>query len=210
MAGFYKVSILGTAAGQDITNILYYSAGTPDTLTWDAGVAADLGQSVLDAWIEQIVALMPNAYTLTGADVSMVNEDGEVTSPYTVSVADTAVGAQGGAIATAGMCAIVKFNCEPATLLNTHPVPKRSYIAVGPLSEAQVDPDGTLTVQAAYQTAATPAFTQGHLIGLQEFEPYRVGRTVGIVPAGVGKVVGAVVRPFSSFRRSRLRAPSGS
>ena len=210
MAGFYKVAVKGTAGGQEIINVLYYSTLAPDTLTWDAGVAEDLGQAVLDAWAETFIPWYPQAYTLQSADVSMVNEDGAVTSPFTVTVVDPITGAQANGLATPGQCIIAKFNCEPVTLVNSHPVPKRSYLALGPQGEANIGDDGAFAQVANWQTASTAVLTQGHLIGVTEYLPHRVGRTTTANAAGVGRVTAVIIRPFASFRRSRIRKPTGN
>jgi len=209
MAGFYKIVLRGTAEGQDINNILYYSTLTPDILVFDPDVAFDLGEAALSAWQTQMLAQMPNTYTAEGADVSMVDEDGIVTSPFTVTVSDPVPGAKIDQTGSVGVVAIAKFNCIPAVLANTRPVPKRSYLAIGPLTEAAVGPDGSFLLQATYQPLVEAATVQGHLIGATQFVAYRVGRTIGADLAGVGRVSSVVVRPFSSFRRSRLLSPTG-
>lgn len=210
MAGFYKAVVQGTALGQEINNILYYSTLAPDALGWDAGVAADLGQSIADAWVETALPLLPTEYQFEGVVMSMVNEDGVTTSPYTVPVSDTGTGASASAIGTVAQVLIYKFNCDPVTLINPHPVPRRSYVAFGPMLESQINPNGQIATPAGFQTMGDALFTQGHLIGATEYLPHRVGRTVGSTSAGVGRVVNGIVRPFSSFRRSRLFKPTGS
>lgn len=210
MAGFYKVVVQGTAMGQDINNILYYSTATPDVVSWDADAAAELGQDVADAWVETALPLLPAEYSFSGTVVSMVNEDGVTISPFTVPVADTGTGGSASAIGTVAQVLIYKFNCNPATLVNAHPVPRRSYIAFGPMLESQINPGGQIATPAGFQTMGDALFTQGHLVGAANLVPYRVGRTVGSTQAGVGRVVSGIVRPFSSFRRSRLTRPTGN
>jgi hypothetical protein len=210
MAGFYKCLVKGTAAGQAVNNILYYSTVAPDAIVWDASVATALGQAVVDAWEESALNAYPQAYAFSGVDVSMVDEDGEVSSPFTVSVVGTGAGVYSDLLATPGITAILKFNCSPAVLVNARPVPKRSYLAIGPLAEGWVADDGLYTQASRTAQYVGPAVTQGHLIGATPFVPYRVGRTEGARVAAVGLVVSSVVRPYASFRRSRLRRPSGS
>ena len=149
--------------------------------------------------------------------MSMVDEDGATVSPFVVSVPKTAVGNAGAPASTAAQVLIYKFNCEFVSEAPGHSVPRRSYLAIGPIPEANIDPDGSITNAATWEGALDAALLDGHLVNLVDFVPYRVGRTPEPTlanptptPAGVGRVVNGLVRPFSSFRKSRMRRPSGS
>lgn len=217
MAGFYKCVLKGLALTQEINNILFYGPAIPLNETFDPAVAEELGEKVGAAWIASVLPVLTNVYTLDSVDVSMVNEDGETISPYIVTVATPGGGIVGEAVDTVAQVMIAKFNCTPSSTTPTHPVPRRSYIAIGPLVASQIGQGGALTSQAAMQAAVAPAVTQGHLVSATEYLPYRIGRTEapsttnpeGTI-AGVGRVVAVTVRPYSSFRRSRLTSPTGN
>lgn len=217
MPNFYKAVVQSTAVGQDIVNVLYYAPLVPGDLPFEAGLATDLGEAIAAAWGAEIISELSNLIDPVSVEMSMVDEDGVTVSPFTVSVPLGGSSMIGNPLSTAGMTAIFKFNCEPVAEAPGHPVPRRSYIAVGPLTDDQVLNDGALSTAATLSPALIAATTQGHLVGGTQFVPYRVGRTEPPSPeypdgvtAGVGRVVSGILRPYASFRRSRLRRPSGS
>ncbi len=217
MAGFYKVVIKGTASGQEINNILYYAPLVPGTETFEEDVAAALGPAVTGAWKTHMLPLLSSNYALQGADVSMIDEDGGILSPFVVSTPDSGAGGSATAPETMGMCYIAKFNCTPVAEVAPHPVPRRSYLAIGPITADAAGASGLVTGLAGLSASFTAAFTQGHLISGTLFYPYRVGRTYppstanpeGTL-AGVGRVHSIILRPYVSFRRSRLFSPTGN
>lgn len=217
MAGFYKVVIRGVSGGQEINNILYYAPIDPSPETFNEDDANDLGAAVNAAWMTSMMGLLSNQYAFNGCDVSMVDEDGKILSPFVVSVTDTLNGGDSAAIDGPSRCVIMKFNCTTVSQATGHAVPRRSYVAVGPISTSHIGTTGVLLNPAPWQTAANLVLTQGHLINTLQFLPYRVGRTPEATaanpnpsPAGVGRVHSAVVRPYASFRRSRLFSPTGN
>lgn len=217
MAGFYKVVIRGVAAGQEINNILYYAPLVPGTESFEESVAEGLGNAVAAAWNTEVVPILASTYNVNGTDVSMVDEDGGILSPFVVSTTNPASGGDATAPETVGMVAIAKFNCTPVAEVAPHPVPRRSYLAVGPLSAGVMGASGLLVNVPAWTSAFTDAFTGNHLISGTIYYPYRVGRTYppsstnpdGTL-AGVGRVHSVVARPYVSFRRSRLFSPTGN
>lgn len=217
MAGFYKVVLRGVVSGQEINNILYYGSLIPIGEDFDETDATELGEAVNDAWIAQILPQLVSGYAYQGCDVSMVDESGSILSPFVVSVVDSGAGGQIQAPDGPGSCVIAKFNCTPVAEASGHPVPRRSYLAVGPLHTEQIGTSGLLTGLATWQNAFTAAFTQGHLLTSGPVVPYRVGRDhprsasdPTIVPGGVGRVHSVVARPYASFRRSRMFSPTGN
>jgi hypothetical protein len=217
MPTFYKCLVQSSVAGQDINNILYYAPVVPTSLAFDPVVADALGDAVASAWADQIRPLLSNQVAPQLVEVSMVDADGFVVSPYAVTVPMGGTSSIGDPLATAAMVLIWKFNCSAVAEAPGHSVPRRSYLAIGPLTEAQVGTDGLIAIQAGAATALAAATTEGHLISGTQFVPYRIGRTSGPtvsdpsgVAAGVGRVVSGIVRPYASFRRSRLRRPTGA
>lgn len=217
MAGFYKVLLRGAAVGQEVNNILYYAPIDPSNEDFNEDDAADLGEAVGSAWSTQIMPLLSGIYNFEGTDVTKVDERGEILSPFVVSVPGTGTGGSGNNVDGPGNVLIAKFNCTPVSQATGHPVPRRSYVAVGPLVTESIGTSGLIVNQEAWQTACAAAFTQGHLINTLQFLPYRVGRQGAPTPeepagrpAGVGRVHSIIARPYASYRRSRLFSPTGN
>jgi hypothetical protein len=217
MPDFFKVLVRGISQGQEINNTLYYGDLVPGTITFSTSDAEDLGQAVNAAWKTNVLPLISSQYAFQGCDVSVVDENGEIRSPFVVSVSDTGAGADATAIDGPGRVFIAKFNCTPVAEASGHPVPRRSYVAIGPITGTNIGTTGILTNQATLQAAVATALTGSHLVGLGPVYPYRVGRTVAPstadpngVTAGVGRVNSLIVRPYSSFRRSRMASPTGN
>lgn len=207
-ATFYKTVLRAIVGPEEFNTILYYGTVVPSVSTFDAGIAEDLGTAVGAAWIAEMLPLLPTQYNFQSIDVSMVDQDGVTTSPYVVTVATPGTGASVNTLDTYAQCLIAKFNCTPLAETG-HPVPRRSYIAIGPLGSEHIAPGGILLNQSTWQTAVEDAVTGGHLVGATSYVPYRIGRTKGLVSAGNGRVVAVTVRPYTSFRRSRLVSPTG-
>lgn len=217
MAGFYKVVVRGVAAGQEINNILYYAPAVPINESFNEDDALDLGTAVNAAWKAQVLAGLASTYSFQGSDISMVDQTGGILSPFVVSVPDTGAGGDVTAPETVGMVLIVKFNCTPVSEADGHPVPRRSYLAIGPITAAVPGASGLIPNPSAYTATYTAAFAQGHLINATQYVPYRVGRNGPPTaefpqgrPAGVGRIHSLVCRPYVSFRRSRLFSPTGN
>jgi hypothetical protein len=210
MPHFYKTVLRGTAGSQEINNILYYAPLIPTDLAFDEQDASDLADAVGAAWMDELGTLLPTSYTLDSVDTSMVDEDGITVSDFVVSRDINVSGTNANVTEGFGAVAIAKFNCYTVAEASPHPVPRRSYLAVGPLNSTDTATNFALSTQANWQLAVSNAVTGNHLIGITPMYPYRVGRTKGASLAGVGRVASVTVRPFASFRRSRLQSPTGN
>ncbi len=217
MAGFYKVVIRAVCVGQEINNILYYAPIDPSNEEFNEEDAEDLGNAVASAWGTQFFPHLPAVYTLQGTDVSMIDETGETISPFVVSTSNSGTGTNPGSADGPGACIILKFNCTTVVQATGHSVPRRSYIAVGPVPTEAIGTSGLISSLPAWQTAAESALTQGHLINAVQMLPYRIGRDHPAsssdptnVPGGVGAVHSVIARPYASFRRSRMFSPTGN
>ncbi len=210
MPHFYKCVLRGTAGAQEINNILYYSSLVPTDFPFNEDDASDLGLAVGTAWMNELQSSLPSAYTLDSVDVSMVDEDGVTVSDFVITQDINRSGGNAGVTEGYGAVCIAKFNCHTVAEAAGHPVPRRSYLAIGPLHSNDTGSNFALLTQAAWQTAVSAAVTGNHLIGISPLYPYRVGRTKGTSLAGVGRVASVTVRPFASFRRSRLQSPTGN
>lgn len=217
MPTFYKTTLRAIVSNQEVVNVLYYAPQIPTNLTFDPDVAQDLGEAVGLAWLNQMQAAMVTQYNHQSVDVSMVDDDGVTVSDYIVSVPSVWSGARALTLDTYAQVAIAKFTCATVAESAPHRVPRRSYLAIGPVPSEDIAPGGIYLFQSTLQAALSAATTGGHLIGATSYVPYRVGRTVapsttdpdGIL-AGVGRVVSLTVRPYTSFRRSRLISPTGN
>lgn len=210
MPHFYKCVLRATAGGQEINNILYYGSLTPTDMPFDESDASDLADAVGSAWMTQLTPNLPTAYTLDSVDVSMVDEDGVTVSDFVITRDVNLSGGNAGVTEGFAFVAIAKFNCYTVAEAAPHPVPRRSYLAVGPLHSNDVATNGALSTQSTWQEDISAAVTGSHLIGAGPLYPYRVGRTKGTSLAGVGRVASVTVRPFASFRRSRMQSPTGN
>lgn len=208
MTQFYKVVAEGLAQDQVVSNIFYYVNDSTDTALFDTAVMGDLAT----AFDEQVLGVMCSGisteYVGSQITVSVVDEDNTVVSPYEVFVGSEQVGAVSGATPGVGSCAIYGFRVGPFGPNPATRVPKRSYIALGPLSIAHIAADGEYTASGTIRnniTLALSSVVEGVLAG---FRPVRVGRPSGGSVPSWGYVVGSVSRPNVSSRKSRRRRPS--
>lgn len=210
MASFYKLTLRGRAFTQTIINIFYYSDATVPEVAFDAPTMTELATQFLTDVASRLVACVTTAYTTEQVDVTIVNERNVTLSPFAVSVAATIPGTRTGDSSTAGMSAILSFRVLPALPPAGSTLPKRSYIALGPISDADMAGDGRIQLPAAARASLEQAATLPLETTAQLFVPYRVGRSAGTGPPSYGTVAQAVFRDFGTFRRSRLVRPSGN
>lgn len=207
---FWKVVLEGTAGAQTITNILYYVDQGTLTATFDPAVMADLATEVSNTVGGALMDCVSTQFAGVQVGVSLISQHGIVLSPYEVFVAWTALGAVPGASPTRGACAILSFRVGYLTLSQVEPTPKRSYLAVGPLTISQVGPDGAW-LHPAPETEALESAVSTVLEGVfGAYLPCRVGRRPLADPPAYGAVVDATLRPYVSYRRSRLTPPTGA
>mgnify|MGYP001381376337 CR=1 FL=1 len=209
MATFYKAVVHHTLNQQEVLNVLYYRPPVPDTASWSADVATQLGQAVEAAWRTTMLPRFSSLVALRRVEMSAVNERNEVISPYTIAVPATGTGAQIGATNGPGPVMIVAFQTVATTLVNMPRVPKRSYVALPWVVDTQIANDGTVVTVANDLTALNAVLTQGHLVNAVQFSPVRIGRPNHQDIPAVGDVQGIIIRPYASFRRSRMNPPSG-
>lgn len=208
MTTFYKVVAEGLAGDQVVDNIFFYVDESTDTAAFDPAKMGDLAL----AFDEQVLGVMctglSTEYAGQQITVSVVDESNVVTSPYEVFVGSDQVGAVSGATPGFGACAIYGFRVGPFGPNPAARVPKRSYIALGPLSIAHVAPDGEYTASGTIRNNITLALASVVEGVLGSYRPCRVGRPSGTSVPSWGYVVGSVSRPNTSNRKSRRRRPS--
>lgn len=207
---FWKARLIGSALGQDIQNILYYGPLVPGVGVFDPGVGQELGEAINDAFKASVLPYLTSRYSFQGCVLSEVDADGTVTSPYEVVVPATGNGGDDGHTTGADMVAIVALFTESFPTAGGRPVPKRSYLALGPITVNGVGTDGILMWTQATRNAIVAWATGGHQVGASVVVPYRVTRpTPRRATGALGRVVSAQVRPYKSQRESRERTPTG-
>lgn len=210
MPNFYRVSVEGTATAQSIANILYYVDDATGTAVFDPTIMGDLALAVVNMWGSDVAPHLSSLYSGTLVQVTLIDEEQTTLSPYGVDAANTASGADSGDLDTPGVSVVVGFRTTFMSEGQTARVPKRSYLALGPIVSTRVANNGLQQLSAGAITDIEEALART-LEGIEtNFRPCRVGRVSPENGPSFGEVVDAQVRPFATFRRSRITRPSGS
>lgn len=140
----FQVAIMGKAGGSDVVNVIGVQNG--------AGTAAGAAAAVLAAWKvgNGPLARLSSLYTMSQVVATDIR-----TSNGAISVlADSTAGgvATTNAFATAGACALVKWNG------GTRSRSSRGRLYLGPIMETDINADGR-TVASASNTTLTSAIT---------------------------------------------------
>jgi hypothetical protein len=211
---FYRTSLVGAVAGQAVINVLWYRSGISlpgvDLLGFLDAINAEIQQTIWDNGSPgNMRDALPASYTLVSIETVGYADNYEllVDSPVTRSVnqsGNTDANTNGPAV-----CAILKANLEPAIGPGVG-LPKKGYLAIGPLTDSAVQNDGRLasTTQTVMNTLgsalASNIVTEAPPAILYPIRT-RVTRVAGIVTyIGYRDVNGFVCRPVAKFRRSRL------
>lgn len=201
---FLKVVVSAKAGTTDIVNILYYGNGVNLPTDYTASDMQDLGKAVRDAFDTSYTTEMATGYKVDVITVSQVNEENQATGAFTVQVAGgAAVGNQGDCDGRAPALP-VSFIMDRVVDLNPLRVPKRSYVAVGPIASQHINNDGDYIAPQIVKDKITAVLEQGHLINALVFEPYRVGVVNADGLPAVGRVIGVRMARRITARRSRL------
>lgn len=141
--GCFQGVVHATTGGQDVINVVGLQNGS--------GTAAGAAAALQTAWkvTSGPMSVLSSLYQLIefkAMDISSLNG-------ALAQVADTGTGAQTGApsLATAGACALVKWNG------GTRSASSRGRMYFGPIREGNINPDGR-TLVSADQTAIGTAF----------------------------------------------------
>jgi hypothetical protein len=211
----YKVVLNGTYRGQDVKNILYYRNG----------IAIDLGGLTIGGTVEVADAVRTMVWTPLRAILSAsyilqsitayVYDEGTFQllyqNPITVNVNEA--GMVQGLTNGPAVCAILNFQLEPTSILtNGIKPPKKGYLAIGPLTDAQVGIDGDLDMSvpgSLYFTAVQLAMSNNveTLLPPAVFFPIRVhqDKVLGVFKiTSYADIRGSTFRGLTSFRRSRM------
>lgn len=213
MATHFRCAINGVVNTQQVLNVLY--AGRPEGLEVEQSVQAymDMGLAIEAQIMPALVACLPAAYNANSITITVVNGRNEPVSTFPYEYPINFQGLSTGSPSGTSQSAILALRCDNAYGGQSTRVPKRSYLAVGPIATAFISQDGKLqsgimplltALGAAIAAFNTAAGVQGDAI---------VSTRVGVPNqddiGAEGKVVLAVPRPFISDRNSRRIRPTG-
>lgn len=212
----YKVVLRGECWSQSIQNILWYRTGVGiDIDGLQIGGAFELAETVQDHVWGAMKACVPTAYKLNDIAVYPYNDSTlelVYQNPHIRPVLEN--GTSTSETDGTALCAIVKFNLEPTTILtNGVKPPRRGYIALGPISSSQIDNSGHLIddvflnlVHPYKVFAETLKDDLVHLLPPVSFFPIRArqDKVLGFYKlTSFADVSGVALRRLTSFRRSR-------
>lgn len=213
MANFIKLAIIANCLDQEIVNVLYYAPTVVDPASALDPLerASFLTEFEADP-LTVFVAGMYDQYEVTELQATAVNESNETTSDYAVVRAVSVNGANGGPADSLGLAMIIGFQCSyPFTGAPVGVrVPRKSYIAYGPMVSSFIDNDGGILVPTLVKTSIGASLTASVLADTNTWMPVRVG-VVGPesgTPA-VGKVDSVIFRPYARPRKSRMKRANG-
>lgn len=207
----WKVVIEGTANTQAILNTLYYTDSVTGNITFSSANASTLNNNIVAFVLPSYLASICNQYSARQITYTIVNELGETVSPHEYVYSISGSGAVTSASSSNGMVGILSFNCTYLFAAQACPVTKRSYLAIGPIAANQMNEDGSLTVGLITAlTSLAGAITGTYIVSGSSYIPCRFGRTTPLSPLGsVGRFSQIIVRPYGSFRRSRMVRTTG-
>lgn len=210
MPSFYEVTIIGTAQGQVINNVLYYlrDVGVPGL--FDQAEAIAVGDAALDNWVANVLPSLSSSYALQGCNVDFIDENRTSLAPFLQGRSRSGAGGSAGTLDTPALVMIVSFQTTFIASGTGLRNPRRSYLALGPLNNAQVGDGGALALTAGEIIDVTDALEASLTLSTgPTLPPARVGTDNADGEPSAGIIASATIRPYASFRRSRLRPASG-
>lgn len=207
--GYYRADLRSSYRGQEMQNTLWYRDRDP--FSGDLiDQAALLGEKLNDHFFPALGAVLP---TIIHEDATFdewavmpleaVGFGPALSTPIVTSIGRS--GVAGGEPLLPANVGIIRFVLRPGLITGGLYQPKRSYLAVGPLSEVHVDDDGRLTddVFSGWNDAAEVfALDVGTVLGAGGWAPVRYGSN-GVLQ-GFAELDGASARRATSWRRSRM------
>jgi len=213
---FYKVVLNGSYAGQDIKNILYYRTGIGfNFMGLTLGGASTLADLVRGTVCAAMKIALPTGFVMQDIEVTPYDDLFQLvyTSPHTLSIHEN--GQNGSGTNGPATCFNIHFNLEP-TLITVNGVnpPKRGYVAIGPVVDADVNNEGIMDGTLFSNPESTWNVIADQLSqNLENFIPpvifypirMKFNTVLGVsLPSSWCDVDGAFVDRRMSFRRSRL------
>lgn len=209
MGSYYKIVLSGTASGQGITNILYYANVLASTVPQDSVSRLDF----INEWYTTVGAdwldIFPSSYTLNSITGTVVDDDNSTISTFPVGIDVGEAGTGGTTLGQVYECAIVTFRLSTPSGVASNIVPRRSYVALGPLVAGTLAATGQYFPPVGWDESVGTALGSTITSGGVVFSPYRVGSEDAPGSARVGLVSSLIIRPFASTRRSRKIRPTG-
>ena len=207
--GFYRADLRSSCLGQQFLNTFWYRDRDP--FSGDLIDQSELlGEALNTHFFPALGAIMPaivhEECTWEEWAIMPLEAIGfgpALSAPVVVTIGRT--GGATGSVLPPATVGIISFNLRPGLITSGLYQPRRAYVAIGPIAEAQVDDAGLISdpSYAAWQdTADVMAANVGTVLGAGGWAPVRYG-TNGTLQ-GFAEVDGATARRVVSFRRSRM------
>ena len=210
-----KVALVGLAEGQEIVNIFYYA---PSDILSGWALSPVAREEFYAEWMPMVKAvldpLLSADYVGSEVYMSAVTVSNTEAGGYPSIFPNTVAGEVAGGSDTVALAAIVAQRCREYAAGPGIRVPKKSYLAFGPLASANVGDNGLLLWNDAEKAtvvdlcSANVELSEGESAPLI-WSPVRVGvLNQDNIPA-VGYVETALVRQYCRPRKSRLFRANG-
>lgn len=205
----YRFDIRGLALGQQVQNTFFYSGVNALLTGYDTAAAPVLAAYWRDTYLTDYLSGLSVHYFAETIRVTGVNMSNESISPFPYELAISGQGAVVGDADGAALCAILAFRTNFPSEGATPGVPKRSYIAYGPLGTASITLNQGTSFGGVVEENILTFMTGSVFSGGNELIPYRIGTPSPGVPARLGVVEDAVIRPKARWRDSRAYKATG-
>lgn len=213
---FYKLVTNGQYNGQDIKNMFYYRTGVGiDVGGLTLGGAEDLAENFRDeVWGPGMSEILPSGYLLQSIDVYPINDTFQLvySLPYHLAVDEP--GKLGTDVVAPSACVNIRFNLENIAGPGLG-VPKRGYVAIGPVLEEDFDVNGNLetgvfsnplsgyNLAASKMSANIESLTPPVIWYPIRVRINRIPVVGGVLWTGYADIVSATIDRRMSWRRSR-------
>jgi hypothetical protein len=209
MATIYEATYTYQYIGQVIANILYYVNLAAPSAAWTPEIAQGLADAGAAHVSGNLMSEMPVGVTGELVEVRALDEFRSVLSTFTVQANITTDGGQPGTLGGAANCGIVNFRMLPSGVPGITRVPRRSYIAFGPLQEESVSPTQQWLLDVLLEGFIESYLTNSYTVLGDLYTACRLGVPTTLGGPSLGIVNGITFSNFTSFRRSRLIPPDG-
>lgn len=214
MAKFYKTVVRSSAGTQLISNILYFASADGNDVLFSADALNELNDAIAADIIPTYANTISSVATVEELVTTVIDEDNKAVGFFDVRKSISVPGTTSNVVDSYAACAILALTCTPLSSTQTLRVPKRSYLALGPVGTNLLAENGAIVsahlVAVQSLGAALVAFSPTLVSTGQTINSVRVGVPNKTGLSSVGAVVSATARPFMSFRRTRMTSPSGA
>lgn len=214
MALHYAVSINGTCVGQQVQNTLYFGRADSGDVEEGQQATDELSAAVEAQILPLLTSCLPGHYSLESLSIKIVNSINEPVGAFPVEYPLNGTGTRGGTIDGAGRCAILSLKCYGFGAGQPTRIPKRSYLAIGPITSEDIGIDSSLSSAMGDAIFALGVgivdFSAVVGTGAAEVISTRVGVENKDGIGAEGTVAMAIVRPFVKNRSSRTPSAKGN